>query len=90
MLVSTFYIIFFFRKLADIGNTVRLQFNQISKWANLVTVHSIPGFGVLEAIKNAETFNENFGVFLIAELSCKENLITPDYTKSNLYFFDYF
>ncbi|XP_065207810.1 uridine 5'-monophosphate synthase-like [Planococcus citri] len=69
------------RKLADIGNTVRLQFNQISKWANLVTVHSIPGFGVLEAIKNAETFNENFGVFLIAELSSKDNLITPDYTK---------
>lgn len=59
-----------------------MQFNQISKWANLITVHSIPGFGVLEAIKNAENFNLDVGVFLVAELSSENNLITPDYTKS--------
>lgn len=76
----------FFRKLADIGNTVQLQFNKISKWANLVTVHSLPGFGVLEAIKSAETFNCDFGVFLVAELSSKQNLINADYTKSVLKF----
>ncbi len=74
-----------FRKLADIGNTVRMQFNQISKWANLVTVHAIPGFGVLEAIRTAESYHSDFGIFLIAELSSENNLITPDYTKSTFH-----
>ena len=70
------------RKLADIGNTVRMQFNQLSKWAMLVTAHSVSGFGILEGIKNAESYSPNMGVFLIAELSSKSNLITPDYKKS--------
>ena len=73
---------FFNRKLADIGNTVRMQFNQLSKWSTLVTAHSISGFGILEGIKNAEKYASNVGVFLIAELSSKNNLITPDYKKS--------
>lgn len=60
-----------------------MQFNQLSKWANLVTVHSIAGFGVLEAIKTAENYNPDVGVFLIAELSSQDNLITAEYTKSN-------
>lgn len=59
-----------------------MQFNQLSKWANLVTVHSIAGFGVLEAIKIAEKFQSNIGVFLIAELSSQDNLISTDYSKS--------
>lgn len=71
-----------YRKLADIGNTVKLQFNQISKYAKLVTVHTLPGFGVLDAIQKAENYKSNYGVFLIAELSCQNNFINVDYTKS--------
>ena len=77
-------IIFLRRKLADIGNTVRMQFNQLSRWATLVTVHSISGFGILEGIKNAESYSLEMGVFMVAELSSKNNLISPDYTKETV------
>ncbi|XP_062713377.1 uncharacterized protein LOC134290292 [Aedes albopictus] len=40
------------RKFADIGNTVALQYGRglfkISSWADLVTVHSLPGQGLLK------------------------------------------
>lgn len=61
-----------------------MQFNQLSKWATLVTAHSVSGFGILEGIKNAESFSPDVGVFLIAELSSKDNLINADYKKSEI------
>lgn len=45
------------RKFADIGNTVALQYSEgiykIGQWADLVTVHSLPGASILKAIKQA-------------------------------------
>lgn len=71
------------RKFADIGHIVSLQYSIIQSWADLVTVHSLPGDGVLEAIKLVSTNSASpRGAFVVAEMSCKGNLITPQYTKA--------
>lgn len=71
--------------MADIGNTVKLQYQKLANWADLVTVHSISGKMMLKGIQ--EVINENpellgnRGVFIVAELSCDGNLISQQYTK---------
>ncbi|XP_066258478.1 uridine 5'-monophosphate synthase-like [Euwallacea similis] len=81
------FILFEDRKFADIGNTVALQYSKglykISSWAGLVTVHSLFGRGVLDAIQGIESTKE-MGVFLLAETSASDNLITDAYTKATL------
>ncbi|XP_075222950.1 rudimentary-like isoform X2 [Lycorma delicatula] len=71
------------RKFGDIGNTVRLQYVTHCSWADLITVHALPGSGVLDGLKQAfsELNSEQRGIFVVAELSSKNNLITPNYTK---------
>lgn len=75
------------RKFSDIGKTVEYQYSkgifQISSWANLVTVHSLMGKGVLDAIKASEGMKER-GVFLLAQASSAGNLITEDYIQNTL------
>lgn len=77
-----------YRKMADIGNTVKLQYNKLVSWADLVTVHSISGGKMLKGIQ--EVINENKhlidsrGVFIVAELSCDGNLISDKYTKGKI------
>lgn len=71
--------------MADIGNTVKLQYKKLVNWADLVTVHSVSGKMMLKGIQ--EVINENKdvldsrGVFIVAELSCNGNLISQQYTK---------
>lgn len=81
------FLLFEDRKFSDIGNTVEFQFSKgiykISSWANLVTVHSLMGKGVLDAI-NVGKGLENKGVFLLAEASSADNLITEDYVQNTL------
>lgn len=76
------------RKFADIGNTVALQYSEgqfkISSWADLVTAHSLPGQGILQGIKSVLPDSENRGVFLLAEMSCQGNIITPQYIESTM------
>lgn len=76
------------RKFADIGNTVALQYSEgqfkISSWADLVTAHSLPGQGILQGLKSVLPDCENRGVFLLAEMSCQGNLITPQYIESTM------
>uniref|UniRef100_A0A1B6KY40 Uridine 5'-monophosphate synthase n=1 Tax=Graphocephala atropunctata TaxID=36148 RepID=A0A1B6KY40_9HEMI len=72
------------RKFADIGHTAGLQYSLVRPWADLVTVHGLPGDGLLQGIQ-AEISKHPAsprGVVLIAQLSCSGNLITPQYTKS--------
>lgn len=70
------------RKFADIGNTVSLQLSKgvyrISEWADLITVHSIPGEGILKGIEAA---NSKVAVVLLAEMSSADNLFTQEYTE---------
>jgi len=75
--------------MADIGNTVKLQYNKLVNWADLVTVHSISGGIMLKGIQEVINENKDFlgsrGVFIIAELSCEKNLISQQYTKGKLF-----
>ena len=76
------------RKFADIGNTVSLQYSKgvynISSWADLVTVHSLPGEGILKGLKEALTDSKARGVFLLAEMSSDGNLISSDYKEKTM------
>lgn len=78
------------RKFSDIGNTVALQISKgpfkISHWADFVTVHSLPGQGVIKGIK-AGLMDENpkdLNVFLLAEMSCQGNLIDEKYKENTV------
>lgn len=76
------------RKFADIGHTVSMQYSKglykISNWADLVTCHSLPGKGVLDGLKSGAGDYSNRGVFLLAEMSSKGNLINQKYTKDTM------
>ncbi|XP_019868123.2 uridine 5'-monophosphate synthase isoform X2 [Aethina tumida] len=81
------FLLFEDRKYADIGKTVQLQYSEgiykTSSWADLITVHSIAGTPVLDAIRSASGL-ESRGVFLVAQLSSSGNLIDADYTKNTI------
>lgn len=74
------------RKFADIGNTVKLQFSngiyRISTWADLVTAHSLPGKSLIQALDSSDGIER--GIFLLAEMSSAENLITEGYNASTV------
>lgn len=75
------------RKFADIGNTVGLQYSsgifKISSWAQLITIHSLTGPSILKGLKNAlSSCAEDRGVFLLAEISSADNLISTQYTEA--------
>lgn len=76
------------RKFADIGNTVALQYSKgiyrISSWADLVTVHSLPGDGILKGLKECVSQSPARGVFLLAEMSSEGNLISSDYKEKTM------
>lgn len=73
--------------MADIGNTVKLQYTKVVTWADLITVHSVSGGMMLKGIQDVINQNKDFdrGVFIVAELSCDGNLISPQYTKGKLF-----
>lgn len=74
------FLLFEDRKFADIGNTVYHQVNagihRISKWANIVNAHSVPGDGVIKGLGKAadELDDTRFGILLLAQMSSKGNL----------------
>lgn len=75
------------RKFADIGHTVSLQYSQgihkISSWADLVTVHPVPGECVITGLKSAAV-NLHRGCFIVVEMSSAGNLTTPNYISCKL------
>lgn len=80
------FLIFEDRKFADIGNTVRKQFTEgaykISGWADFVTVHSLPGEGILTGLFDGT--NANCAGFMLAAMSAKGNLISDTYTRNTI------
>jgi len=75
------FLLFEDRKLADIGNTVRLQAERVVGWADLVTVHGVGGPGVLEGVMTAaKEKGREVGVLIVAEMSSAGNLAKGDYT----------
>ncbi len=77
------FLIFEDRKFADIGNTVRSQFQngiyKISEWADFVTVHALPGEGILHGLFDQ---NDTCGAFMLAKMSSKGNLMNESYTRN--------
>jgi uridine monophosphate synthetase len=76
------FMIFEDRKFADIGNTVRKQYRKgiykIKDWSDFVTVHGIPGKGILQGLFDGTT--ERSG-FLLAKMSSRGNLMNDTYTR---------
>jgi uridine monophosphate synthetase len=74
------------RKFADIGNTVRKQYQggiyRIAMWSHLVTVHTIAGPSILDGLFG--NLSEERGAVLLAKMSSKDNLITDDYTRRTI------
>lgn len=80
------FLIFEDRKFADIGSTVRKQFTEgvykIADWADFVTVHSLPGEGILTGLFDGT--NSNCSAFLLAAMSAKGNLISDTYSRTTI------
>uniref|UniRef100_A0A182QCX4 Uridine 5'-monophosphate synthase n=1 Tax=Anopheles farauti TaxID=69004 RepID=A0A182QCX4_9DIPT len=79
------------RKFADIGNTVAQQYGgglyRIADWADLVTVHALPGQGILKGLKSAIGTDKQAAsraVFLLAEMSTEGALTDEKYSSATV------
>lgn len=81
------FLLFEDRKFGDIGNIVKQQYAggiyRIADWADLVTVHSLPGPFVVQGITEVGR-KKNRGVLLVAELSSANNLMDQAYIDKTL------
>ena len=89
------FLVFEDRKFADIGNTVLHQVSggvhAISKWADVINAHAVPGPGVVSGLARASDSAEqhgskSMGLLLLAEMSSEGNLATalPEYKEKTI------
>ncbi|TET06881.1 orotidine-5'-phosphate decarboxylase [Candidatus Dependentiae bacterium] len=79
------FLLFEDRKFADIGSTVKYQFcgglYNICKWADLITVHMLPGPDIIKVLQNAILPDHPVGLIVLAQMSSKETLACEGYTQ---------
>ena len=75
------------RKFADIGNTVKQQYEggiyHIADWADVINAYTFPGPGIIQGLADVGR-KQNRGLILVAELSSAGHLLSLDYIKSTV------
>ncbi|KYQ93577.1 bifunctional UMP-synthetase [Tieghemostelium lacteum] len=78
------FLIFEDRKFADIGNTVKYQYQsgvyKISEWSDMVTVHAVAGPGIIDSFKDS-VLQKECGLLMLAQMSSKGSLCVGEYTQ---------